>query len=150
MDKGTRKDTGERGSVEIGDDTRKKPAVTCISRIPPSSSRAPNSQLFFVFLSQEFCNLLLLDVLTDLDLDLGLHCHIHLPTVSSNSSVILEHNPESPDIERSKAPRHLCGAPHHCRHLLEEWSPTYRWLWSHLSVLALVGALIRITAEPVT
>lgn len=67
-------DVGERGSVKRGDDTRKKSAVTCVSRVPPSSSRAPHSQPFFFFfsfclilafwfvLSQEFCNLLLLDV----------------------------------------------------------------------------------------
>lgn len=42
-------DVGERGSVKRGDDTRKKSAVTCVSRVPPSSSRAPHSQPFFFF-----------------------------------------------------------------------------------------------------
>lgn len=97
-------DVGERGSVKRGDDTRKKSAVTCVSRVPPSSSRAPHSQPFFFFrfvlswLFGSFCHRSSATCfswmsLTVLDLDLGPHCQIHLPTVSLNSSVILEHSP---------------------------------------------------------
>lgn len=41
--KGTRKGTKEYGQVRMADDTKQKSAVTCLSRVLPSSSNAPNS-----------------------------------------------------------------------------------------------------------
>lgn len=125
---------GERGTVKTGDDTRKEPAVT----MPFKNSTFQFQGSVFGFLSQKFYNLLPLAVL---DPDPGSHGQIHVPTVSWDSSVILEHNPDPPDdmstVERSKAPLISVGPHHHCRHLLGEWSPTCDgprviclfWLW---------------------
>lgn len=138
MGKGTRKGTRQ---VRMADDTKRKSAVTCLSRTLPSSSNAPNSH--------ESAACLPWMSHTVLDPDPNWAPLSNTPAHSLYPLFfILEqfrhagahprapHPPIRPPQKEAKSSSSEARVPTtglSCSHRVPgEWSPTYRWLRSHL------------------
>lgn len=139
MGKGTRKGTRQ---VRMADDTKRKSAVTCLSRTLPSSSNAPNSHESAACLPWMSRTVLDPDPNWAPLSNTPAHSLSPLFFLSSNSSDMLEHIPEpphppirSPQKEAKSSSSAACvpTTSLSCSHRVPgEWSPTYRWLRSHL------------------
>lgn len=143
MGKGTRKGTRQ---VRMADDTKRKSAVTCLSRTLPSSSNAPNSH--------ESAACLPWMSRTVLDPDPNWAPLSNTPAHSLSPLFYILKQPPTPS-HTSTTEIFIRGTRSHYRPKLQ--SPCPWGVESHIpmapessAILALVGTLIRVTAEPVT